>query len=74
VSNIEPVGEVKRTPQEEIDRLKWVYPREGERIQNIWRDYPGPAFPTRIDMLLLNPSFLKSAESSQPYIVDAKVA
>jgi hypothetical protein len=74
VSQIEPVGEVKREPQAEIERLKWLYPRESERIQNIWRDHPGAAFPTRLDMLLINPAFLKSAESSQPYMVDAKVA
>jgi hypothetical protein len=74
VNQIEPAGDVTRSAQEEIDRLKWVYPREGVRIQNIWRDFPGPAFPTRIDMLPLNPALLKSQESSAPYIVDAKVA
>lgn len=74
VTQIEPTGEAERTPQEELERLKWAYPLQEARIQNIWRDFPGALFPTRIDMLTINPALLKSPEASAPYIVDASKA
>lgn len=74
VTQIETVGEVERTPQEELERLKWAYPLQEARIQNIWRDFPGTLFPIRIDMLTINPALLKAAEASAPYIVDASKA
>jgi len=72
VLSIEPVGEVKREPFEEIQRLKEAYPLHGERIQNIWRDFPGPAFPSRIDALGINPALLKPAEAAAKFQVSAK--
>jgi|SRR5436190_16208900 len=74
VLQIEPTGDVKREPHEEITRLKELYPLHSERIQNIWRDFPGPAFPSRIDVLGINPVLLKPAEASRPYTVSAKSA
>jgi hypothetical protein len=74
VLQIEPSGEDKREPMEEITRLKALYPLHGERIQNIWRDYPGPAFPLRIDQLGINSALLKPAEAAAPYKVSAKSA
>jgi len=72
VLSIEPVGEVKREPFEEIQRLKEAYPLHGERIQNIWRDFPGTAFPSRIDSLGINPALLKPAEAAAKFQVSAK--
>jgi hypothetical protein len=74
VLQIEPSGEDKREPMEEITRLKALYPLHGERIHNIWRDYPGPAFPLRIDQLGINSALLKPAEAAAPYKVSAKSA
>jgi len=74
VLQIEPTGDVKREPAEEIARLRSIYPLHHERIQNIWRDYPGPAFPVRLDSLGINPALLKPAEASQPFAVSAKTA
>lgn len=74
VLQIEPSGDVKREPQEEIARLKGEYPLYHERVQNIWRDYPGPAFPMSIEAIGLNPALLKPAEASKPYAVSAKSA
>ena len=74
VLQIEPSGDVKREPQEEISRLKAEYPIYHERVQNIWRDFPGPAFPMRIDQIGLNSALLKPAEASAPYKVSAKGA
>ena len=72
VLQIEPVGDERREPQEEIARLKLAYPLHHERVQNIWRDFPGPAFPMRIDALGINPALLKAAEAAAPYAVSAK--
>jgi len=72
VLQIEPVGDVKREPQEEIERLKELYPLHRERIQNIWRDFPGPAFPSRIDTLGINPALLRPAEAAAKFQVSAK--
>lgn len=74
VNQIEPSEEVKREPIEELDRLKEAYPLHRERIQNIWRDFPGSAFPMRIDAIGLNSALLKPAEASKPYNVSAKSA
>ena len=74
VLSIEPTGEVKREPSEEIARLKEAYPLHGERIQNIWRDFPGSAFPSRIDTLGINPALLKPAEAAAKFQVSAKSA
>jgi hypothetical protein len=74
VLQIEPTGDVKREPAEEIQRLRFLYPLHHERIQNIWRDYPGPAFPSRLDTLGINPALLKPAEASAPFAVSAKSA
>jgi hypothetical protein len=74
VAQIEPTGDLKREPQEEVDRLKELYPLHRERIQNIWRDFPGPAFPTRIDALGINPALLKPAEAAAKFAVSAKSA
>jgi hypothetical protein len=74
VLQIEPSGEDKREPIEEIARLKVLYPLHTERVQNIWRDYPGPAFPIRIDQLGINSALLKPAEAAAPYKVSAKSA
>src|SRR5262245_25903452 len=74
VLQIEPASDVKREPAEEISRLKSIYPLHAERIQNIWRDFPGPAFPMRIDQVGLNSALLKAAEASAPYAVSAKEA
>jgi len=71
VIQIEPTGEVKREPQEEIARLKSLYPAYPDRVQNIWRDFPGPAFPMRIDQLGLNSALLKAQEAAAPYAVSA---
>jgi hypothetical protein len=72
VLQIEPVGDVKREPHEEIERLKELYPLHRERIQNIWRDFPGPAFPSRIDTLGINPALLRPAEAAAKFQVSAK--
>lgn len=74
VLQIEPSGKVERTPHEEIARLRSEYPLYGERVQNIWRDYPGPAFPLDLTGIGLNPALLKPAEASKPYAVSAKSA
>jgi hypothetical protein len=74
VLQIEPTGDVKREPHEEIERLKEAYPLHRERIQNIWRDFPGTAFPSRIDALGINPALLRPAEASAKYQVSAKSA
>jgi hypothetical protein len=74
VLQIEPIQNVERDPLAEIDRLKSMYPLQRERIQNIWRDWPADRFPTRIDMLGLNPALLKPVEASKPYTVSAKSA
>ena len=74
VLQIEPVGEVKREPQEEIARLKAEYPLYQDRVQNIWRDFPGPAFPLKVDAIGLNPALLKPLEAAKPYTVSAKSA
>ena|SRR5215510_3419127 len=74
VLQIEPTAEIKREPQEEIARLKALYPLHADRIQNIWRDFPGPAFPMRIDALGLNSALLKPAEAASKYAVSAKSA
>lgn len=72
VLQIEPSGDVKREPLEEIARLKEAYPLYHERVQNIWRDFPGPAFPLKIEGIGLNPALLKPAEAAKPYTVSAK--
>lgn len=72
VLSIEPVGDEKREPFEEIARLKIAYPLHHEKVQNIWRDFPATAFPTRIDMLGINPALLKPAEAAAPFKVSAK--
>jgi hypothetical protein len=72
VVQIEPVGDVRREPHEEIERLKEAYPLHRDRIQNIWRDFPGTAFPSRIDTLGINPALLKPAEAAKSYTVSAK--
>jgi hypothetical protein len=74
VLQLEPTGEVKREPAEEIQRLRTSYPLHHERIQNIWRDFPGPAFPMRIDALGINPALLKPMEAAAPFTVSAKSA
>jgi hypothetical protein len=74
VVQIEPTGDAKREPHEEITRLKELYPLHHERIQNIWRDFPGPAFPVRIDALGVNPALLKPAEAAAKFQVSAKSA
>ena len=74
VLQIEPSGDVKRDPHEEIQRLKASYPLHGERVQNIWRDFPGPSFPLQIEQIGLNSALLKPAESAAPYKVSAKGA
>lgn len=74
VLQIEPTGDVKREPQEEIARLKELYPLHHARVQDIWRDWPGPAFPMRIDGLGINPALLRPAEAAAPYTVSAKSA
>ena len=74
VLQIEPTGEVRREPMQEIERLRELYPLHREKIQNIWRDFPATAFPLRIDMLGLNPALLKPAEASAPFAVSAKSA
>ena len=74
VVQIEPTGDEKREPSQEIQRLKELYPLHQERIQNIWRDFPGPAFPSRIDALGINPALLKPAEAAAKFQVSAKSA
>ena len=74
VLQIEPSGDVKREPLEEIARLKAEYPLYHERVQNIWRDFPGPAFPLQIEGIGLNPALLKPAEAAKPYAISAKSA
>ncbi|MET0526964.1 MAG: hypothetical protein ABW003_01230 [Microvirga sp.] len=74
VIQIEPTGEEKREPADEIARLKNLYPGHVERIQNIWRDFPGTAFPMRIDQLGLNSALLRPAEAAASYKVSAKSA
>jgi hypothetical protein len=74
VLQIEPSGEVDRVPQAEITRLKELYPLHHERIQNIWRDFPGPAFPLNLEGIGINSALLKPAESAAPYKVSAKGA
>lgn len=74
VLQIEPTGETKREPMQEIERLREAYPLHRERIQNIWRDFPGPAFPSRIDALGINPALLKPAEAAAVFQVSAKGA
>jgi hypothetical protein len=74
VLQIEPTGQVDRIPMAEITRLKELYPLHHERIQNIWRDFPGPAFPLAIDQIGLNSALLKPAEAAAPYKVSAKSA
>lgn len=74
VLQIEPTGEERREPSEEITRLKELYPLHHARIQNIWRDFPGPAFPLQIEQIGLNSALLRPAESAAPYKVSAKGA
>jgi hypothetical protein len=74
VLQIEPVGDVRREPMQEIERLKGLYPLHHLRVQNIWRDFPGTAFPTKLEMLGINPALLKPAEASAPYKISAKGA
>jgi len=74
VIQIEPTGDTAREPAAEIARLKENYPLHHERIQNIWRDFPGPAFPMRIDSLGINPALLKPAEAAAPFQLSAKTA
>jgi hypothetical protein len=74
IVQIEPTGETQREPQQEVERLKELYPLHRDRIQNIWRDFPGPAFPMRIDSLGVNPALLKPAEAAAPFAVSAKSA
>jgi hypothetical protein len=74
VLQIEPSGDDQREPAEEIARLKSLYPLHHQRVQDIWRDYPGPAFPSRIDQLGINSALLKPAEAAAPYKVSAKGA
>lgn len=74
VLQIEPSGEVDRVPQAEIIRLKELYPLHHQRVQDIWRDFPGPSFPMRIDELGINSALLKPAEAAAPYKVSAKGA
>lgn len=74
VLQIEPTGETKREPMQEIERLREAYPLHRERIQNIWRDFPGSAFPSRIDSLGVNPALLKPAEAAAKFQVSAKGA
>jgi len=74
VLQIEPSGHVNRTPHEEIARLRAEYPLYQERVQNIWRDFPGPAFPLNLEAIGLNPALLKPAEASKPFAVSAKTA
>jgi len=74
VMQIEPVGEVKREPFQEVERLRRLYPIQQKRVQEIWRDFPAGSFPVRIDMLSLNPALLKAAEASAPYVIDAALA
>jgi hypothetical protein len=74
VLQLEPTGDEKREPMEEIARLRGLYPLHHERIQNIWRDFPGPAFPTRLEAIGLNPALLKPMEASKPFTVSAKSA
>lgn len=71
VLQIEPTGDVKREPSEEIARLKNLYPGHPDRVQNLWRDFPGTAFPMRIDQLGLNSALLRPAEAAAPYAVSA---
>lgn len=70
VLQIEPVGDVERTPLAEIERLKMLYPQK-QLIQDIWRDWPADRFPVRLDQLTLNPALLKPIEASAPYTVSA---
>ena len=74
VLQIEPSGDVKREPLEEIARLKELYPLYHERVQNIWRDFPGQMFPLQIEQIGLNSALLKPAEAAKPYAVSAKSA
>lgn len=72
VLQIELDSDVKREPAQEIERLKELYPLHRERIQNIWRDFPGPAFPSNLEAIGINPALLKPAEASKSYSVSAK--
>lgn len=74
VLQIEPSGETQREPAEEITRLKELYPLYREKIQNIWRDFPGTAFPMKIEQIGLNSALLRPAEAAAPYRVSAKSA
>lgn len=74
VMQIEPTGDVRREPLAELTRLKELYPLHHERVQNIWRDFPGPSFPMRVDQLGINSALLRSAEAAAPYEVSAKSA
>jgi hypothetical protein len=74
VLQIEPSGQVDRLAQAEVTRLKELYPLHHERIQNIWRDFPGPAFPMNLEGIGINSALLKPAESAAPYKVSAKGA
>lgn len=74
VSSIEPAQEVERDPWAEIERLRALYPGHHARIQDIWRDYPGDRFPTKLAHLNLTPALLKAAEASKPFNVSAKPA
>lgn len=74
VGSIEPVGEVERDPHEEMTRLRTIYPMQGEHITNLWRDWPGDRFPTKLSNLNISPSLLKAAEASKPFTVSAKGA
>lgn len=74
VLQIEPSGDVQREPFAEITRLKELYPLYHERVQNIWRDFPGPAFPVQIEQIGINSALLKPAEASAPYKLSAKSA
>jgi hypothetical protein len=74
VGSIEPVGDVERDPHEEMTRLRSIYPMQGEYITNLWRDWPGDRFPTKLSNLNISPSLLKPVEASKPYTVSAKSA
>jgi hypothetical protein len=74
VLQIEPTGEVKREPMQEVERLKTLYPLHQARVQNIWRDWPGPSFPTRLEQIGINPALMKAQEASKPFTVSAKSA
>lgn len=75
VTQIEPVSDVKREAYDEIERLKHAYPIHREKVQNLWRDWPGDRFPMRLDQLVgLNPALLRAREASSDYLMPKKTA